>query len=43
MAGEGAAAGAEAEGVMPIRCSAFEISEHAAEVSYHLTVWVTMS
>ena len=32
MAGEGVAAGAEAEGVMRIRCSAFEISRLTAAV-----------
>ena len=42
VAGEGAAAGAEAEGVMQIRCSAFEISEVTAGVSYYMMVWVMM-
>ena len=42
MAGEGEAAGAEAEGVMPIRCSAFEISEITAGVPYDLAVWTTI-
>ena len=42
VAGEGVAAGAEAEGVMQIHCSASEIFNSAAGVSYILTIWVTM-